>query len=270
MRHYKIGDVAKLVGLHPETIREYERMGLLGSHVGREENGYRCYTWQTVCRILAIRKMRTMGFTLQEIARNYSDYSLEEYRSGMDRNIERLERELLIQQMTLDHMREHQAFARSLPGSLNRCSLRISPEVYMVPFAREETLRQEEGELKTLRQWARYSFLTRNAAELDVDYESETASERSICLAIEAGTAEVLGLSAGRKGIHRLPQRSVYCAVRRDLQHVLYPETIRSVRQFLRQEHLEPAGARFFLSAVSFFERKESRFYSRLYIPVEG
>lgn len=51
---------------------------------------------------------------------------------------------------------------------------------------------------------------------------------------------------------------------------VLYPETIRSVRQFLRQEHLEPAGAPFFLSAVSFFERKESRFYSRLYIPVEG
>lgn len=46
---YKINEIAKLFGLHPDTLRYYEEKGLL--HPEREGNGYRMYTIQDICTL---------------------------------------------------------------------------------------------------------------------------------------------------------------------------------------------------------------------------
>lgn len=62
----KIGEVAAASGCHLETIRYYERIGLL-PHPARTRSGYRAYRNQDVDRIRFITRGRDLGFSLDEI-----------------------------------------------------------------------------------------------------------------------------------------------------------------------------------------------------------
>ena len=62
---YKIHEIAKLFGLHPDTLRYYEEKGLL--HPERGENGYRMYTIQDICTLNIIRAQRELGVPVEEI-----------------------------------------------------------------------------------------------------------------------------------------------------------------------------------------------------------
>ena len=66
MKTMKIGEVAKLSGTGIETIRFYEREGLL-LEPERRPSGYRQYDESTVERLEYIRRAKELGFTLAEI-----------------------------------------------------------------------------------------------------------------------------------------------------------------------------------------------------------
>ena len=62
----KIGELAKLTDAHVETIRYYEREGLLPPPA-RSEGNYRLYTQAHVERLTFIRNCRGLDMTLEEI-----------------------------------------------------------------------------------------------------------------------------------------------------------------------------------------------------------
>lgn len=62
-----IGQVAKRVQIHIETIRFYERQGLIDK-TQRTPAGYRQYTTATIERLQFITRAKALGFTLQEIS----------------------------------------------------------------------------------------------------------------------------------------------------------------------------------------------------------
>jgi DNA-binding transcriptional MerR regulator len=61
-----IGQVAKLSGVGVETIRFYEREGLL-TKPKRKESGYRLFEAEVVSRIKFIKRAKHLGFSLKEI-----------------------------------------------------------------------------------------------------------------------------------------------------------------------------------------------------------
>ena len=63
---YRIGDISNRVGLTERTIRYYEELGLLES-VKRLDGGVRVYTDDDVRRLKYIRKLKTLGLSLQEM-----------------------------------------------------------------------------------------------------------------------------------------------------------------------------------------------------------
>ncbi|MFC0297775.1 Hg(II)-responsive transcriptional regulator [Geobacillus jurassicus] len=66
MRHYRIGELAEKCNVNKETIRYYERKGLI-LETERTEGGYRLYTEETIRRIRFIKQLQGLGFTLAEI-----------------------------------------------------------------------------------------------------------------------------------------------------------------------------------------------------------
>lgn len=62
-----ISKVAKEIGVNIETIRFYERRGLIAQPI-KPETGYRHYPDETVNRIRFIKRAQNLGFTLDEIA----------------------------------------------------------------------------------------------------------------------------------------------------------------------------------------------------------
>ncbi len=66
MADLKIGQVATLVGVGIDTVRYYERLGLLPA-APRRASGYRMFDESTVERIRLIKQLQDLGLTLQEI-----------------------------------------------------------------------------------------------------------------------------------------------------------------------------------------------------------
>lgn len=62
----RIGKLAKSLNISTDTIRFYEKRGLIGSQ--RRANGYRDYASDEVARLKLIRLAQGLGFTLTEIA----------------------------------------------------------------------------------------------------------------------------------------------------------------------------------------------------------
>jgi DNA-binding transcriptional MerR regulator len=64
----RIGDVARLVGTTPRTIRYYEELGLLPGEAGRPSGGHRLYTDQEVARLQEVMRLKELlGLTLEEL-----------------------------------------------------------------------------------------------------------------------------------------------------------------------------------------------------------
>src|SRR5215204_1998597 len=62
----KIGQVAKHAGVTIDTVRFYERRGVLPAP-DRLPSGYRTYTPATVERLRLARRLQQLGFTLDEV-----------------------------------------------------------------------------------------------------------------------------------------------------------------------------------------------------------
>ncbi|MFU0447984.1 Zn(2+)-responsive transcriptional regulator [Pseudocitrobacter faecalis] len=63
---YRIGELAKLAGVTPDTIRYYEKQQMM-DHEVRTEGGFRLYTGNDLQRLKFIRYARQLGFTLEAI-----------------------------------------------------------------------------------------------------------------------------------------------------------------------------------------------------------
>src|SRR6185437_798848 len=66
MESLGIGELAKRGGVGIDTVRYYERSGLLSPHT-RLRSGYRRYRHLEVARLRFIRRAQALGFTLSEI-----------------------------------------------------------------------------------------------------------------------------------------------------------------------------------------------------------
>ncbi|WP_038342196.1 MerR family transcriptional regulator [Acinetobacter sp. A47] len=68
MMNFTIGQLAKKTGVSVDTIRYYEKIGLL-EKAGRTAGNYRHYSEQMLSELLFLKHCRELGITLQDIQR---------------------------------------------------------------------------------------------------------------------------------------------------------------------------------------------------------
>ena len=61
------GSLARAAGVSPDTIRHYERIGVL-PRASRTQSGYRVYPASALERVLVVQRALRIGFTLAELA----------------------------------------------------------------------------------------------------------------------------------------------------------------------------------------------------------
>ena len=77
-REYLIGSAADIMGVSSDTLRFYEKIGLLKTH--KRSNGYRYFTEEDLFGLISLLYLRKMHFGLEEITdfqsrdRGFSDY----------------------------------------------------------------------------------------------------------------------------------------------------------------------------------------------------
>ena len=111
-RVHRIGDLAVTAGVTVDTLRYYEREGLL-TPVERTAGGFRCYSPETAERLRFIKQARDLGLTLREI------------RQLVEPETERCSamRDVLATRLAEVDRRLHDltAFRKTLAAALKRC-----------------------------------------------------------------------------------------------------------------------------------------------------
>jgi MerR family copper efflux transcriptional regulator len=108
----KIGELADKTGLSLHTIRHYDEVGLLKPSA-RSEGGFRLYTDQDLDRLMLIRRMKPLGFSIDDmtellrvvdiVSSRGTDPGAREVRAALDGFIldARLRREKLREQLAM-------------------------------------------------------------------------------------------------------------------------------------------------------------------------
>ncbi|RPF22237.1 MerR family transcriptional regulator [Myceligenerans xiligouense] len=65
LNHKQIGEVAERTGLSLRTIRYYEEVGLI-TPSARSQGGFRLYTESDIARLMLVKQMKPLGFSLEE------------------------------------------------------------------------------------------------------------------------------------------------------------------------------------------------------------
>lgn len=66
MQVYSVGELASAVGCNVETVRYYEKIGLM-PEPPRSEGGHRIYSLDLLKRLTFIRRSRELGFPIEQI-----------------------------------------------------------------------------------------------------------------------------------------------------------------------------------------------------------
>lgn len=122
MTGYSIGKVAGYTGCKVETIRYYEKEGVL-PEPERTEGGHRLYSVEIVKRLVFIRRCRELGFSMDEIRQLLSIVDAERVSCEQVKTIT----DLHIQDIKLK-IRDLKKMERTLSGLSNRCSGKDIPD----------------------------------------------------------------------------------------------------------------------------------------------
>lgn len=94
----KIGALAARSGLPVKTLRYYEDLGLLPA-IGRSEGGYRLFAEDSLRRLEFIRRLKTLGLSLEEIqsclaVHDAGELPCQDIQAMLKHQIERIERQI--------------------------------------------------------------------------------------------------------------------------------------------------------------------------------
>jgi MerR family transcriptional regulator, heat shock protein HspR len=116
---YVISVAAELTGLHPQTLRSYDRIGLV--RPGRTGGGGRRYSWRDIELLREVAELTATGIGLEGVRRILD---LEHETEALRRRVAELERDLAA---------AHQALRSTAEGQARSASTTAAPNTAQAP-----------------------------------------------------------------------------------------------------------------------------------------
>lgn len=127
---YQIGDVADMVGISRDTLRYYEKQGLLSPKKG--ENGYRYYTDSDVQNLITILYHRKMNFSLDKIRFVQASEGYCDFDSLIAKQIAAEEQEIRRHQQTIARLNLTRADFSRFQGDTQFIQMEELPSSYVI------------------------------------------------------------------------------------------------------------------------------------------
>ena len=128
---YLIGDVANLMGLSRDTLRYYEKRGILSSEKG--DNGYRYYTERDISKLIAILYQRKMDIGLDDMETLWTeDDTLNNLTRITGIRLEEEQQAIRKHQQTIARLQITQTDCENINHNLNQVTMQTFPSAYVI------------------------------------------------------------------------------------------------------------------------------------------
>ena len=149
---YKIGDIARLFNLSTESIRHYERQGLIHPQKA-EGSSYRYYQAWDMAVLSACRQYRALGFTLEESADMLGQRKPTAVLDELRGREVAIEQEIARQCRLLRTVRAWRTEAEAACALMGRFELEANTATRFLPYQYGDELTRDEAHLSCVREW---------------------------------------------------------------------------------------------------------------------
>ena len=215
LRRYRIGSYAKNMGVTPDLLKHYEKMGLL--HAQTSENGYRYYPFSESVPLLECFSLRNYEMPLQQMSDLLYHGTLENLHDALAERAQALERRALLDRTVL---REYQAFDRWIGRMKNRTLYMLMEEQedsLFLPHSKGRDFLEDDRILELLPRWIEWMPAVKSCRKITWRKSGDSLEDSYWGLSVPRTVAEECGIPVNSV-VERLPGgRRLICHYRMNI-----------------------------------------------------
>lgn len=175
-KKYTVGELAKFYGVSLDTIRFYDKKGILSAQ--KTENDYRSYSRADLIALDQILNLKHAGLSLNDVSSLVNDYSIEEALECCKNRIEALNGEIQLLQEQKRELENYTDLLKTLYKDWDVITLEMSDSFYMKDITTSMAETKKWLEDRGVRE-TRLIAYNRDAAGLHAQHQPSTEEERS-------------------------------------------------------------------------------------------
>lgn len=266
--YYKIGDVARNLGVSSDLLRYYEKKGIVKPHKD-EENDYRYYEAWDINFLIECLWYKQYDFGMKDIAKIISDSSYGELQQILSRKEDEIIKKINYQEMLLKCLHSKIEFMERGKKTLNQCEVGMSPEFIRIINRNNYRFTEEPTMLKIERAWSDYFPFINRSFEVAQDVLEHGGEDFSWGYAMFPYYEEALNVKV-KPPIERIPARKcIHCLLKKSGKYGFSPATLSPMLVYAAEHNLKIAGAGFGMLLCSVKENGIITGYFDAWIPVE-
>ncbi len=165
---YKIGDVARILGVSPDLLRYYEKKGIV-KPVKDPNNDYRYYEPWDVNFLMDCIWYKSFHFGIDQVAHIITGSTADEVADTLDKKVVELRTEIRRNELLVRRACEHQADLQRLKNELGLCILRDSPVVLRYINRYNDKYDNSDAVQIVSQEWLDYMPFTHRCFEMPVE-----------------------------------------------------------------------------------------------------
>lgn len=238
---YKIGDVARILGISADLLRYYEKKGVVQPQKDKS-NDYRYYDTWDINFLIDCLWYKRFGFGIPQVAYMVTDCYHGDLVSLLDEKADQLEADIRLQEQLLTRLREHRDAVDRVKACLGVCEVADSPEI-VCWLNRFNNRYDNSPELQKLsRQWQDYMPFTQRYFEIPQDGLLGEGDDFAWGFSLTAAYAEELNVPI-KPPVRRLPSRkSIHSSFRSSGKNAFTPKHLRFLLDYAAENGLTVCG----------------------------
>lgn len=238
---YKIGDVAKILGISPDLLRYYEKKGVV-KPVKDRSNDYRYYEPWDINFLIDCLWYKNFGFGIDQVAKIVSRSSYDDIEAMMADKDAEIEASIRHQERLLRRAREYQQEVARARTLLGKCDLVYSPEIYRY-LNRYNFIYDNSKELQALsHQWLQYMPFTHRCFEIgQADLENKT-DNYAWGFSLSMDYVQELNVPLKPPVAHLASEPSIHSVFTSSGKNAFSPRHLKFIMDYARENGLTVAG----------------------------
>lgn len=265
---YKIGNVARILGISRDLLRYYEKKGVV--HPQKDKgNDYRYYDTWDINFLLDCIWYKQFGFGIDQIAHMVSDCDYDALLQQLEEKSEDIQQSLLHQEMLLHRIREHRDQISRVGDYMGKCDIRSSPEL-LCYLNRFNATFDDSQELTLLSQnWLNFMPFTQRYFEIPQNDLMGGSDNFAWGFSLTMDYAETFELHEEAPVVHLPACRSIHSAFKSRGKSGFTPRHIDYMVEYARENGLEICGNARGNLVCSILDEGELTGYFEVWLPIK-
>lgn len=265
---YKIGDVAKLLGITTEGLRYYEKFGIV-TPKKQEGSSFRYYDVWDIHILVRVKAYRSLGFSLHEISSIINSNNYIDMPSSLTDKIKDLENTIVYNLNLIKRASQLRSMFKDAQSMKYRYRLEYCPGIYRINTQDEYTLYRDETVLSLAHDWISKAPFVFTSGLFSKEELLKCGSNYNFGFGVEEEYADYLQVKPDDEVKYYPPRLCVYTAMPSDSTTLLSTSHLSGAMEYIHSKGLKLADDAF--SCVFDFHKDEDVYKDLhcIWFPVE-